>query len=526
MSQTRKLNQVPEYGWTRKTLLDDVDLSEPGGLGAISDVVDRPPGAFQVGISGRVLSSSTTGPGFFGFVLEGSNTGGDTISLVLTPVAGGPYTVGETVTGGSSGATGVVTEVGTPATVPAADSVTIVIDTWNEVDFQPGETVTGGASGATGDVVEALLEWTELGRTNLNELFDADSAFTETRTLGLSEGLTTGAGFIGSGVVPCGRWSKLRVRSFVQIDSPSFTISVRLTAIAGNGEAREEVLTLTRASGDVVEPVSSAMLRPEGTRFLSAQLIVDEMINVPDAPDTEADGFSFQLQAALDQAAVDAGEFETLDELGVLQVKGETRFFANGQVRLIDLGSFNFFRVLGLKVTAGTTPSSDLSSYTVRALLNFDDNDWLDGARGIGFMPEQLQEVFVQQHYFVPQSAGGTLWDIRIQVCNINLQPLRNTRPIGLLLSDSLVGGAQDLTAGASIDSASKGTILFGAGTNYAVIQTDVDGEAIIRLDTGGADPTFLVGWNLIPNVPELNISDFGPGQVLISTDRQQFPPP
>lgn len=525
MAQTRKLSQVPEYGWTRKTLLSELVLGEAGGMNpSISTVVSRPPGALRVGVVGRVDLASSGSSGFFGYILEGSNTGGDAIALTLNTLGGGSFVVGETITGGASGATGVITEVGTLSTVPGT-AQTIVFDTWNEIDFVAGEGIVGGTSGGTADIFNVLSEWIRLGATNLNEFFDASATgITQIRLLGLSRGISGGEGLLGSGVVPCGRWSFLRVRTFVASGTPTFDMDIRLTAIAGDGEAREEELTLVRVSGATTEPESAFMIRPEGTRFLSAQLIVDTMINVPTG--VTADGFNFRLQAALDQEAADAGGFVTIDILGPFQVTGQTRPFANGQVRLIDLGSFNFFRVIGEKNTAGSTVSDDLSSYTVRALINFDSNDWIDGERGIGFMPEALQEMFVQIHFGEPVSIGGNIFEIRMQVCNINLQPLRNTRPVGLLLADSQAGALEDLTVGASFTTVSKGTLFgpFGAG-NVALIQTDIDGEAVFRIDTGGST-TFLYAWNSIPEIPENALSDFGPGQLIIATERVEIPAP
>lgn len=57
-------------------------------------------------------------------------------------VTGGPFQVGETITGGTSGKTGTVT---------AVKAGNVVYDTKNN-DFEDGETITGGTSGATATV--------------------------------------------------------------------------------------------------------------------------------------------------------------------------------------------------------------------------------------------------------------------------------------------------------------------------------------------------------------------------------------
>jgi hypothetical protein len=57
----------------------------------------------------------------------------------------GSYIVGETVTGGTSGTTGVVSKVLGPGTLLLSSSTGT---------FDPGENVTGGTSGATGGLVD------------------------------------------------------------------------------------------------------------------------------------------------------------------------------------------------------------------------------------------------------------------------------------------------------------------------------------------------------------------------------------
>lgn len=63
-------------------------------------------------------------------------------TLAHGTVTGGPFTVGETVTGGTSAAAGIVCYVNTSSVQVAVSSGT----------FQTGETITGGTSGATADL--------------------------------------------------------------------------------------------------------------------------------------------------------------------------------------------------------------------------------------------------------------------------------------------------------------------------------------------------------------------------------------
>ena len=69
-------------------------------------------------------------------------------TLVLTNAIAGTFTVSETITGGTSGATAIVHENSTGSNLIYAglgDS---------NVPFVTAETITGGTTGATGDVIE------------------------------------------------------------------------------------------------------------------------------------------------------------------------------------------------------------------------------------------------------------------------------------------------------------------------------------------------------------------------------------
>jgi len=121
-----------------------------------------------------------------------------------------------------------------------------------------------------------------------------------------------------------------------------------------------------------------------------------------------------------------------------------------------------------------------------------------------------------------PVNTAGDRWEIPVQIANINQIPIRNTRPLGLLLADDSVSGLQALSATATFISTPKGTLEFNGG-NYALISTDVDGEAIVEIDTGGGPPPWFYSWNHIPNVPTESKNDFGPGQMVISTERLEI---
>lgn len=71
-------------------------------------------------------------------------------NITYNTLVGGPYTVGEIVTGATSGATGIV----------VSDSGTVVVLNSVVGIFMPGETITGGSSGTTANVVSSIQDAT------------------------------------------------------------------------------------------------------------------------------------------------------------------------------------------------------------------------------------------------------------------------------------------------------------------------------------------------------------------------------
>lgn len=372
--------------------------------------------------------------------------------------------------------------------------------------FVEGSNTGGSAAG----------EWLILGETNLDELFTAGAVTNQARILALSRGGGfSGEGFIGEGQLPVDRWKFLRLRTFVEfeevLDPVSFEMSVRMTGVGADGQTTLYTSTLVRVSGDASEPESDPIKKPEGVRYVSAQAFVDAMI-----VDGAGAFFNVRLEAAQNQNAVNNDQWTVLDVLGPFTAAGDSAFFANGRTRIIDLNGFQHYRFVGEK---GSVPPTDLSSYTIRCLSVFDDADWIDGEQGIPLLNENLRKTFIILVFDPVTNTGGNTREVRVQICDMNQIPIRENRRIGLLLSNSFEGGTDDLAAAATFVSVTAPAILvYGAANNVAVIETETDGTAFIQLDNGGA-PAFLYGWNeRLPPAPRTG--GFGPGQIMIGTDR------
>lgn len=392
------------------------------------------------------------------------------------------------------------------------------------------EAGTSAGTGAFGFVVEGsntgdigvAAEWTEVGRTCFAELFQASDASLQAKALALSGGASTSVSFIGEATLPVDRWRYLRVRSFVQYedggDPVIFDMSIRMTGIGADGEQTVLDNSLIRTSGDTTEPTSTVVQKPAGVRFVSAQAYVNSMIN----DGVGATGFDLILQAALNQDAVDNDQWLTIDVTDPVTAAADVQFFQNGQVRLVDLNGFEFFRFTAQK-DAGVPPS-DLSSYDISCYTVFDDADWIDGETGIANFDEALRKTFVMV-MFTPVTGVAPNVEITVQVCDMNQIPIRSRRRIGLLLSVTEDGFTDDLSPAATFTSVTApATLPYGAGGNVAVVQTDDDGQATIQIALGGAVNCFIAAWNQwIPNVPSNGF--FGPGQIIIATDRADVVP-
>lgn len=440
MSGQPDRKQRPQYGWDPVTLIAEEILGEPGGaLPDETNAVLRQNGFLRGSVVARVEAGDAAGVGTFGFVLEGSHTGG-----------------------------------------------------------------------------AAAAEWVIIGELNRGDAFDGAVATLQARVLGLTNGAAVGEGFIGEGNISVGRWRYLRVRTVVLSGAPTFEMKVTLAGIAGDGLFDLDSATLTRVSGDVTEPATSQMRRPNGVRYITGQVTVTSMIQVGGV-----DGFNFLLQAAINQQAVTDDRWVTLDRLGPFTAAG-TQFFANGQVRGIDLAAFQAFRVIAEKQDSGAPPGNN-SSFVANVYIGHDDNDWLDGEQGINQLNEAIRQTFVT---LVAGPVSGVLpnREVTIQVCDMNMVPIRAERGIGLLLSNTQLGGFDDLNGLATFTGVTVGTIPYGTGNNVAVVQTDSTGIATIQIATGGANPLYMYAWNgHVPNSPINN--DFGPGQVVIASQRIQLAP-
>lgn len=396
----------------------------------------------------------------------------------------------------------------------------------------------------TGDTSNPL-EWIRLSSLNLSEVFDAGdpAVLGSVRVIG---GDFVVNQFQGEGQVSIGRWHFLRLRTEIVSGTPTFTLDVRAVAIAGDGERMDRNVTVRKFGGNIsLIYFSDSFLRPAGTRYMSSQAFAVDI--VPAA----GDGWHVQIQGALDQSAVDAGEWHDLDfsgplpGTGALVVTGDSYFFEQDQIQLIDMGPFNYFRFV--VTSAGVFDSA--SAFQILFSSVVDDDDWLDADIGLTKLNEGLREVLCQVVFglppygapVAPSPAGppvGTL-SIPYQVCDTNGRPLLGARNILFTLSDIKGAGRLSPHPTATFEGVDNAGVMGqgrvvppglllppgGFGT-FMYVRTGDLGSGAVEVFAPALTPDVWLGAdNQVPPLPRSaftavapNVVEIAPGQVVIAS--------
>jgi hypothetical protein len=386
-----------------------------------------------------------------------------------------------------------------------------------------------------------LTDWQLLATLNGSDLFDVTVLTEQVRILGAEVAqpgaipVEGGTYLRGAGQISLGRHKYLRVSAVDVSGNPTYEMEVRLTGIAGDGETIEKEFTLTKPSAGAY-PVSDPVKRSAGTRYLTCEVMVSAIVLDPDP----SLGAQATLQGAVSAAAVVAGEWYPINAPfipdtgtnGPLNTVDDAIFFKQGQTRVLDMGPFEYFRVLTSNAeNPANLPNSSgpLTSWTLDVIFTFDDNDWLDGDIDIARLSEQLEETFIKVVFSEPGAQVVNDIDIALEVVDINDQPMGRRR-IGLVLNDDANAGLLAPSAVATFTAISPAGASFiypvAGGAAAVIIETDFNGIAVVTVNSAAAVDAFIEAFNFVPYV--LGLTDFelqfGPGQALISTDRKTLP--
>jgi len=408
--QSRLLEQIPRFGWSRKTLIDDFDIGDGGGADPTETPrVERPAGMFQAAVQLFIAGGGSAGTGTIGAILEGSNSGDETNAA----------------------------------------------------------------------------EWFQIGSLNISNAFIAATGTDEQRLMGNTVSSQT---FIvgGSGNVNLGRYRFLRVRQEILTGAPTFTMTVRVTGIAGDGEAFRKDRFLSSLSGSSNEVTTGFIVRPQGTRWMSVTALLTAVVMDP----VTGEGFNVFLEGALDEESANAGDFSGISSVSFIGgpplVGAAQRFSPLGLV--IDMGPFNFFRFRTENNTAIPLPTP-VSSFTFQLNINFDDNDWLDGETGLNELSSALQANFLQVVWGEPEPRIGDTVVVPGQMLDGNGVPVRSIYRTKIVVSDD--NNDQDLAPSATATlttTDSFGTVTAASiiGVQAGEFQGADDGKFEVTVDSNG----------------------------------------
>lgn len=140
-------------------------------------------GAFTGGADGSQFTQHS------GAASQYDDYGVNSLSLKYDNEASGPFTVGEVITGGTSGATANITHV-----IDNGTDGVLVIDNWDGTAFQNNEQITGGTSGATADVDAPTSDYVDGLEPNSGRLGNGFVAYARPNAEGTTIQLTPSTG--------------------------------------------------------------------------------------------------------------------------------------------------------------------------------------------------------------------------------------------------------------------------------------------------------------------------------------------
>ena len=539
--QSRLLEQIPRFGWDKKTLIDDFVIGDGGGVDpTVTDPVRRPPGLFQAAVQLTVPGGSSGGVGEFGAVLEGSNTGDGTNDGEWFPIASldisnafvapdvadqfrllgaaMPFGSGLSFNGSSGNVNlgrfaylrmksevkvGTITVLAFPTTAPGS-TITInssLVLTPAGGPRTPGnddyDNTLGSTAAIAAEIMAALNDVLNSFRDEI--LVSSISGSTLTVIPQTSNGFS---GFTMTSGLP----AEIEV-------GPTFPMTVRMTGTAGDGESFVREINVVSASGEPNAQTSTFVERPAGTRYLTA---TSKLLSAVWSP-ANASGFVVSIEGAVDRESADAGNFVTLATESDLSVSsngppatGSAALFNPTGGLVIDMGPFNFFRAVVANSPSLPVPT-DVTDYRILFSFAFDDNDWLNGEQGLSELSSTLQSQFIQVRWGTPEPQVGTT--VTGQFVDFNGVPLQpgSLRRVFIVCSSDFFGKVNQPHPTATIDSAFR--VGGAANTTRIVVASFTDFTVVV--DSNAAPTTAYLSADYYVDAPQSTLFPY----MLISSE-------
>lgn len=461
--QPRLLEQIPRFGWSRKVLLNGVDLGDGGGADpAVTEAVRRPPGMFTAVVLGETSAGGSTGNGLFGFMLEGSNYGDESNPyewFSIAEMAPNAYFTspdpGNTIRllGGAVPALTGFTYDGTSGSVNLARFQylrvrSVIYDGEITVNAAPvglGATVVISGGWGPSFALAMTQALTPAGGARTPGLNDYDNTLGAPNLIAadIAAAINDPANAFVTYVYATVVGAVVRIRPRTDNSFNSFSmyagspaevstspvfdgLSIRLSGLQGDGEAFARVQTMVKLSGDPTIQYSNVIQRPEGSRYMTPSAKLTTATWDP----ANATGWTVRLFGAVDQQSVNAGAWVQLSALSLVAPivgppppDGYTQLFVDKGI-VMDMGPFNFFRFEVLP--DGGVPPTVVSSYTIECVCAFDDNDWIDGEQSLSQLSTSLQSQFYQVQWLDPEPEVAGVITLTGRLVDMNGVPIAN----------------------------------------------------------------------------------------------------
>jgi hypothetical protein len=278
----------------------------------------------------------------------------------------------------------------------------------------------------------------------------------------------------GGSVVECGRWKYLRVIAADVSAGATWSIAYKFAGIGRNSSPYLDTEALTRTT---TATNGTAVTRRAGARYATVQVVMASYAA------GGLSGYKYLLQGSPDGGTtwVEVASSSTITGNGAtwLEQDGAT---------LIDFGGFATYRMRVEDV--GTASGGE--AYTVTYYIATDDGDWLGGdPDAIGGAASLAFGSMVVAKVTNTAAEAGNARAVTWQLMDLSGNPIREARTVDIVVYDTSLAGATDLSTNGTISSVTTGTLVAGSGTNRVTVTSDANGVIVAAVADASAETIY-----------------------------------